>query len=112
MEAPWVISYLDNTTEYVGDNTDIQVVDELLNPVWVEPSLFLTPQWEWTDSQSNHRSGPTLDVYQLRTKSTVSDKRTRVRGRGRALTLHWASNTRKPFNLLGWSVTFDGNASY
>lgn len=112
MEAPWVISYLDNTTDYVVDRFEVHVVDELSSLVYVMPSLLLTPRWEWTDSQSNHKSGPTLDVYQLRTKSTVSDKRTRVRGKGRALQLHWKSSPRKPFNLLGWAIQVEENASY
>lgn len=112
MQAPWVISYLDNTTDYVIDGDDVQVTQENDDNVWVMPSLLLTPQWEWTDSQSNHKSGPTLDVYLLRPKSTVSDRRTRVRGKGRALQLHWQSSNHKPFNILGWSVLVDENSSY
>jgi len=112
MEAPWVISYLDNTTDFIVDQSEVQIVDELGNSVYVMPSLLLTPKWDWTESLSNFKSGPTLDVYQLRTKTTVSDKRTRVRGKGRALQLHWQSTSHKPFNLLGWSIIVDENATY
>lgn len=112
MQAPWVLTFLDNTDSDVVDETETGVTDEAGNAVTITPSLLLTPRWEWTDSDTNHKSGPTLDVYRLRTKTTVSDNRTRVRGKGRALQLHWESSPQKPFNLLGWSIAVDANTSY
>lgn len=87
MQAPWIVTYLDNTQ--------------------TNPACLMTPSWEWTDTTTNHKSGPTLDIYRVRTKSAVSDLRTRIRGKGRALQLHFKSSTGQPFNLLGWSVKLD-----
>lgn len=92
-EAPWIITYLDNTD--------------------TNPSCIMTPRWEWTDSDINHKSGPATELFINRgTKQSVSDRRNRIRGKGRALQLHFASTANKPFNLLGWSVHLDGNSTY
>jgi hypothetical protein len=98
MQAPWVITYLDN----VGTN---------LNFKWLTPSCNFTPRWEWTDSDSNHKSGPTEELFIVRA-GTVSDRRVRVRGKGRALQMHYESSSGQPFGLLGWSVNLDRNAQY
>ena len=92
METPWVITYLNND----GNNT----------------SCFLTPMWDWTDSLVNHKSGPAAQCAIDRPDSSVMDRRHRVRGKGRALQLHFESEAGKPFNLLGWSINFDRNANY
>lgn len=91
MEMPWVVTYIDNTD--------------------INPSCFFTPKWDWTDADWNHHSGPSLDIYQIRSKQAVSDKRTRVRGRGRAMQLKFESSTGQPFNLLGWSLINDRNTT-
>lgn len=92
-EAPWIVTYLDNTD--------------------TNPSCMMTPRWEWTDSDLNHKSGPPAELYINRgIKQNVADRRNRVRGKGRALQLHFESSTGQPFNLLGWSIHLDRNTSY
>jgi hypothetical protein len=90
-ENPWLVSYVDNTE--------------------TNPSLKLTPRWEWTESDTNHKSGPTVEVYITR-EGTVSDRRNRIRGKGRALQCRWESSPGQPFNLLGWTISFDKNAQF
>lgn len=90
MEAPWIITYLENQ---------------------VNASCLMTPKWEWIFDLTVHKSGPTTQCAIART-GDVMDRRHRVRGKGRAIQLNFASEAGKPFNLLGWSINLDRNANY
>lgn len=91
MEAPWVLTYLDNDTDPDSSSA-------------FGTSLLMTPRWDWSDGATNHKFGPTQEMYHTRAKQAVSDYRTKVRGKGRALSLKFESSTSKAFNLLGWSI--------
>lgn len=122
-----------NNDNYVDWNTTVHITYEshldtywMLNPdqgLWAQApyvisyvetderaSIFLSPRWEWTNNVSTHKQGPEEQVYVVRPLSGVSDKKTRVRGKGRALQLHWGSEDGMPFNLLGWSIDLESNS--
>lgn len=90
MEAPWVMTFLEND---------------------VTASCLMTPFWEWAANSSAHKSGPTTQCL-IDSPGSVAIRRNRVQGKGRALQFLFQSENGKPFNLLGWSVSFDRNADY
>lgn len=92
MEAPYITTYLDNTTTPQGTCT-------------------MTPRWEWTDALGGHKYGPAAICAISRT-GIVQDRRHRVQGKGRVIQMHFESIGNNPFNLLGWSIQLDRNANY
>ena len=77
---------------------------------------LMRAKWHWTDSDSSGRWSAQQQVYRLQRHHIPSGSGTfdygfeviqtinQVRGKGRALSLRFDSETGKDFHLLGWSI--------
>lgn len=78
-------------------------------------------KWEWTDSSNSGRWSAQQQVYRLNRNwipddasdtfengFPVVETKTKVRGKGKSLTLRFDSEDGKDFQLLGWSIPYSG----
>lgn len=72
--------------------------------------LFMQPQWDWSESALANKFGRNVQVYLLTPLELVSTRQNNIRGKGRALQLHFTSEQGKDFNLLGWGIWHMKNA--
>ena len=75
-----------------------------------EPSLWLRGAWDFTNSGESSRWSSKQQVYNSRFFHDVQWRRIKIRGRGKALQLHFTSESGKPFTLLGWAIKETANA--
>ena len=93
------------------------------NLIHTNPSgCQLQARWGWSDSVNSGRWGNSQQIYRFTRNyipSGVSDTfdygfsvittKTKLRGKGKSLSLHFESETGKDMQLLGWSIPFTGN---
>ena len=85
-------------------------------------SCLLTPSWDWTDNSISGKVGTTQEVYRFSRHFIgggigepfdnglpVVTTRTKLRGKGRAVSLEFRSPAGKDCQLLGWAVLNAGN---
>lgn len=72
--------------------------------------LFMQPQWDWSESSVSNKFARNVQVYLATPLELVSTRQNNIRGKGRALQLHFTSEQGKDFNLLGWAVWHGKNA--
>jgi len=132
------VSYLETGHELMGDvitekeaNTvycffkrteeSITVNPATGEPLYDQPSgCLMRAKWHWTDSAASNRWSLPEQVYKLQNVTApaapevfdygfeVVQSINQVRGKGRALSLRFESQTGKDFHLLGWSVPYTG----
>lgn len=74
-------------------------------------SLFMEPFWDWAEDAASHKVAAIMQVYRSPyNPQTVSVSKNKIRGKGRAVQLHFFSEDGKDFNLLGWNIEYDRNA--
>tara|TARA_Y100001951_G_C11298065_1_gene277592 strand:+ start:41396 stop:43735 length:2340 start_codon:yes stop_codon:yes gene_type:complete len=109
-QAPYIYFYFNRTEngfEEVGG--DIQP----LNP----SSCLVQSQWEWTDSAASNRWGRVFQAYRYKrfymptsvadsydTGDSVIQTRSKLRGKGKVLSLFIKTEPKKDCQLLGWAM--------
>ncbi len=88
-------------------------------------SCSLQGRWDWSDTSSGNRWSTAQEVYRHRRlwlpaalpSATFDDgepvvvTKNKVRGRGKALQLKFTSSADKDMQILGWAITYIGNAN-
>lgn len=75
-------------------------------------SCYVQGVWDWTNSSASGKWSNTQQVYNSSlTNRGINHRRLKIRGKGKALQLHFESETGKPFNIIGWSIWESSNAS-
>ena len=90
----------------------------------VSGSCFLQAKWDWADSGISGKWGTRQQVYRLNRPMfmpltpgpidygfEVVTNKTRLPGRGRALSLRFESEEGRDFYLYGWALTMTGNTN-
>lgn len=106
-----VTNFLRTETGFTGTD-DLEAVDE--------SSCFMQARWEWSNSSNSGRWSTASQVYRLKrlylpTDATdtfdygfeVVQTKSKLRGHGKALSLHFYSEAGKNFHLLGWGVMWN-----
>ncbi len=109
------VTYL--TTQFDRTETTFDDDGELIN----QSSCLVQAQWEWTNSTTAGRWGPQFQAYRLHRNYlredgvaefdysfTVISTRSKLRGKGRALSLKFETEPGKDLRLLGWSLNVTG----
>lgn len=85
-------------------------------------SCYMSARWDWVDKDATKRISAEQQVYRMKQYGVpsapqpfdngypVTTSKTKVRGRGKALQLHFRSEDRKDFDLIGWSISFTGSS--
>ena len=72
-------------------------------------SCFVNSIFDFTTTGDSGRWSTIQQVYKEPLESTVSMRRLKLRGHGRALQFKFQSESGKPFTVIGWSVYETGN---
>lgn len=107
-EANTVYTFFKRTEQNLTDNGTDLVFD-------FPSSCFLRAKWHWSDSVNSGRWSDEDQIYRLQNFLPVEagafdygydviQTVSQVRGKGRALSLRFRSETGKDFHLLGWSI--------
>jgi len=112
-QTPYITVHMYRTEKSVDDN---------LNPVEVSGCLLRT-QWEWSNSVNSKKWSPQYQVYRyprgfmVNTPSDPYDNgfemistKNKLRGRGRAVSLHFNTEPGKDCRIVGWNLNLNGNA--
>jgi hypothetical protein len=116
--APWVWVFSKRTeTGYISDGAGGYNVE---NP----SSCYLQPRWDFADHSNSSKFGRRQQIYRIlkdydKTPTSldfnsgfpVTTTKSKVRGKGRALTLRFESESGKDFDIYGWAVQFSDNAA-
>jgi hypothetical protein len=115
-QAPHVFCYFRRTEEnYVEDGSDY-TVDK-------PSSCYFQVKWDWANTSNSNKWSSKIQVYRHRRQPQFSDddltfdtgfpivvSKNKVRGSGKAIQFRFESDEiGKDFDLLGWSVPFEGN---
>lgn len=113
-QVPYIFFYF-NRTE---DGFDVDM--DLENP----SSCFVQSRWDWTGSASSGKWGTPFQAYRFKRNYIATGPednfdygydvivtKSKLRGRGRALSLKIYSETGKDFQLLGWAMPITGGSS-
>ena len=86
-------------------------------------SCFLQSRWDWADSAASNKWGSTQQVYRLQRPIVLSNagdiidygqdvitSKSRLPGRGKALSLRFESEEGKDFYIYGWAIKYTGNS--
>ena len=104
-DVPWLVTHLRKTE---GVITDVGVTDE--------SSCYCQAQWNWTSDPAAQMWGSPIQVYRLLrgrwgfTGDTVAKgtevvtSKTKLRGRGRTVSLKFYTEPGKDCQLLGWNI--------
>lgn len=97
-------------------------VDDSLTPIG-ESGCLLRSQWEWSNSVNSNKWSPQYQVYRyprgymVGNSSDLYDNgfelistKNKLRGRGRAVSLHFSTEPYKDCRILGWNLNINGNA--
>jgi hypothetical protein len=117
-KAPWVWVFSKRTeTGYISDGAGGYNVE---NP----SSCYLQPRWDFADHSNSSKFGRRQQIYRIlkdydKTPTSldfnsgfpVTTTKNKVRGKGRALTLRFESESGKDFDIYGWAVQFSDNAA-
>ena len=97
-------------------------VDSTLTPIGVS-SCLLRSQWEWSNSINSKKWSPQYQVYRYTRGFMVSSSsdlydngfelittKNKLRGRGRAVSLHFNTEPGKDCRIVGWNLNINGNS--
>ena len=100
------------------------VLDGDGNTVADNPSgCFVQAQWDWANHSNSGKWGQTFQAYRLQRPyileagqpinygHEVVTTKSRLPGRGKALSLYIQSDGDKDFYLYGWSIRFTGDSN-
>jgi hypothetical protein len=77
-----------------------------------DSSCFMQGIFDWTTNSSDGKFSTAQQIYSPRVNTqTLKHRRLKVRGKGKALQLHFYSETGKPFDIVGWSIWKTMNAA-
>jgi hypothetical protein len=87
-----------------------------------QSGCLMRSQWDWANSSLSHKFGRTVQVYKYRKPLFVTGPldpydngfdivttKNKLRGRGKAISIHFQTEPDKDCKLLGWSLTLNGN---
>lgn len=80
------------------------MADDQNNP----QGAFLTAKWDWNDTGLRTQMGE--QVYNQIAGHLLSVKKTRIHGKGRAITIRYDNDAQKNFNIKGWVIFYETNA--
>lgn len=110
-QTPYIFCYFKRTeTGFTGSGNTF----DLDNP----SSCFVQSRWEWTDSATSGRWGTAFQAYRLN-RNYIPDNiddpfdygfdviitKSKLRGKGKALSIKFYSENGKDMHLLGWATT-------
>lgn len=111
-QAPYVVMHFIRTeTSTDGDGVPMN-----------QSSCLMKVQWDWSNNPMSKKFSNLVETYRHRLptfaepNSSYSNgfdtvvSRSKIRGRGRALTLYFETSPKKDCHILGWSLTINGNA--
>lgn len=116
-QAPYIIVHCkrtENTVEAVGSGGGVEYDDP--------SSCILQSRWDFSDSATSGKWGPTTEVYRLNRPlvlpvagqpldygHSVITTKSRLTGRGKALSLRFSTTAGKNLHILGWAIKYTGN---
>lgn len=83
-----------------------------------QSSCLLRAQWDWSNNINSNKFSTTQEVYSYRHPNftntndgfDVTTSKRKLRGKGKAISLYFETSPNKDCQLLGWSLTINGNA--
>lgn len=114
IQGLYVISFMNRTETGVDANG---------NPTNTS-GCIMQARWDWTDNAVANKWGPEQQIYRRRRvfnpaapSATFNDgypvvvAKSKIRGRGKSLSIRFSAQAGKPMELIGWSTTFLGNSN-
>ena len=69
-----------------------------------DASCFMQGKFDWTTAASEGKWSTAQQIYGTKTNRALRHRRLKVRGKGKAMQLHFYSETGKPFTIVGWAI--------
>lgn len=116
-QAGYIVCHFKQTEREAVDNGSGEAVPD--NP----SGCIVQSRWDWSDSANSGKWGQEFQAYRLRRPFilTIGDPieyghevvttKSRLPGRGRALSLKFRSDGDKDFYIYGWAIKFTGNSN-
>lgn len=114
-QSPYITTYLTRTEE------NVEEIDGELVPM-KQSGCKLQSQWSWANSVASKKWSPEFEVYRYKRPRFIEDaeddfdtgfkivtSKSKLRGRGKALSLLFKTVPEKDCHLLGWSLQLTGN---
>lgn len=111
-QAPYITMHMRKTeTGYDTDGVPLNT-----------SSCVMRAQWDWAYSVASHKFSSMQEVYRMRQPIfTTADpydngfqtvvSKSKLRGKGKAISLYFETSPGKDCKILGWSLTINGNAN-
>lgn len=112
-QAPYITMHFRRTEN--GVDSDLVPLNQ--------SSCIMRSQWDWANTVNSKKWGREFQAYKYRLARFVEDTsddfdngfetvvtKNKLRGRGKALSLHFRTEPYKDCRILGWSLTLNGNA--
>ena len=116
-QAPYLIVHCQRTedsVEAVGAGGAVEYDDP--------SSCIVQSRWDFSDSSTSGKWGPSTEVYRLNRPlilpvagqpldygHSIVTTKSRLTGRGKALSLRFSTSNGKNLHILGWAIKFTGN---
>lgn len=116
-QAGYIVCHFKQTERNAVDNGSGEAVAD--NP----SGCLVQSRWDWSDSNNSGKWGQEFQAYRLQRPyiltlgqpieygHEVVSTKSRLPGRGRALSLKFRSDGDKDFYLYGWAIKFSGNSN-
>lgn len=107
-QTPYILTHM-KPTETGADSEGVAIN---------QSSCLMRAQWDWSNNINSNKFGSTQEVYGYRHPNftntndgyDVTTTKRKLRGKGKAISLHFETQPDKDCQLLGWSLTINGNA--
>lgn len=112
-------SAVDKQTPYILTHMRPTETGATEDGVPINPSsCLLRAQWDWSNNINSNKFGTSQEVYGYRHPNftltndgyDVTTTKRKLRGKGKAISLYFETQPDKDCQLLGWSLTINGNA--
>lgn len=114
-QSPYLVMHFRRTEE------DVELEDGSLIPS-KQSSCFVRSQWDWANSINSGKWSPLFQTYRYRRPYFITSSedaydsgyetivsKSKLRGRGRAISLYLETEPEKDCQILGWSLSLTGN---
>lgn len=114
-QAPYI------TTHMIRTEQGVEEVNGELVPKY-QSSCKLRTQWEWANTIASKKWSPSFEIYRQRKPILIVDAedeydtgfemvtaKSKLRGRGRAVSLYFETQPLKDCHLVGWNLQVTGN---
>jgi hypothetical protein len=116
-QAPYI------TCNFRRTETGFEDVEGILTPI-NPSSCILQAQWDYADSPTSNKFGKEFQAYRLKRQyitsgpadpfdygHTVITSKSKLRGRGKALSLLFKTEPKKDLHLYGWGLSLTGSTN-